>query len=229
MARLTVDQIMKQIASTVNQEAQAPTAGGDEYDLWLEYINRALFEWAQATDWESLRKYYFPSVVGSSTATVPMPLDFKKLAAEPRLFAQGYSEGIPFSEVLSEQTGMYKQTDQYVMTRGDMTNGFNIIFHPGTLASGTSLFIQYFSMPTSLASPAEVPIIPDSQFLIDRTIAYIFEARSDSRFQLEENKAREKLLSMVENNNAMHYDSYAGQNPVLTTTQKTGFRVGRDG
>ena len=218
---------MVQIASTVNQEAAAPTAASDEYNLWLEYINRALFEWSQATDWEVLRKTYYPAVTGTSTATVSMPLDFRKLAAEPRVYGQ-VTEGVPFPEIPQEQIGLYNSNDKFITVRGDMSSGFNIIFHPATLASGTSLEFQYFSMPTSLTSSAQIPIIPDSQFLIDRTIAYIFEARSDSRFQLEENKAREKLLNMIENNTALHYSSYAGPNPVMSTNQKTGFRIGRN-
>jgi len=41
---------MQAIAATVNQEASAPTAGGSEYDLWLEFINRSISEWGDATD-----------------------------------------------------------------------------------------------------------------------------------------------------------------------------------
>jgi len=228
MSRLTVTKIMQSIAATVNQESTAPTAGGDEYNLWLEYINRALFEWANATDWEVLRKTFYPSVTIISGATIPMPLDFRKIAAEPRLYTDGIEIGIPFPEILPEQTGLHSEITKYITVRGDTSAGYNILFHPATMSSGASLEVQYYSTPTSLATTTEIPVIPDSQFLVDRTIAYIFEARSDSRFQLEENKARDKLLNMIENNNATKYDSYAGQNPVLSTMQKSGFRVGRD-
>ena len=220
---------MQSIAATVNQESTAPTAGGDEYNLWLEYINRALFEWSNATDWEVLRKTFYPSVTIISGASIPMPLDFRKIAAEPRLYTDGIEIGIPFPEILPEQTGMHSEITKYITVRGDSSAGYNILFHPATMSSGASLEIQYYSTPTSLATTTEIPFIPDCQFLVDRTIAYIFEARSDSRFQLEENKARDKLLNMIENNNAAKYDSYAGQNPVLSTIQKSGFRVGRDG
>lgn len=228
MARLSVAAIMQQIASLVNQEATAPTVASDEYNLWLAYINRALFEWSNATDWEVLRKSLFPIISGTSQATVSMPLDFRKIAAEPRLYDANTLTGTPFPEVLQEQIGLYGSTDKFITIRGDMSSGFNVIFHPGTLSSGTSLELQYYSMPTSLASSSEIPVVPDAQFLVDRAVAYIFEARSDSRFQIEENKAREKLLNMIENNTASHYDSYAGQNPVLSTLQKINFRVGRN-
>lgn len=228
MARLTISEIFKEIASTVNQEATSPTSGGDEFNLWLQYTNRSIFEWSQATDWEPLRKTFFPSITGVSQATVSMPLDFRKIAAEPRLYVDGLTEGEGFPAVLPEQSGLYGSNDKYITTTGDISSGFSLIFHPATIASGASLAIQYFSTPTSLATTTDIPVVPDSQFVIDRVIAYIFAARSDARFQLQENTARERLLNMVENNTAGHYNSYAGQNPVLNSLQKQGFRVGRD-
>lgn len=230
MGRLNVEQIMTQIASTVNQEAIAPTAGADEYLLWLEYINRALFEWSNATDWEALRKVYFPPITGSSTVTISMPEDFRKVAAEIRIYGGGYSDGRHVGEVLPDQVGMYGQASDYFITRGDISGGYNVLLHLGSfsISSGASIAIEYYSTVTSLASSTQVPVIPDSQFLIDRTIAYILEARSDARFQIQEQKAREKLLTMVENNNAARFNSYAGNNPVLTVSQKSGFRMGRD-
>lgn len=228
MSRLTVDQIMTQVAATVNQEATAPTAGGAEYLLWLEYINRAYFEWSNANDWEALRKTFYPTVTGTSLASVALPLDFRKLAGEPILFNGDTAIGTPYSETTPEQQGLYGTEDRYITIRGNQADGFTMVFHPATLASGASLQVQYFSMPTSLASPAEVPAIGDAQFIIDRTIAYIFEARSDSRFQLEETKARERLLSMVENANLAKFNSYAGPNFVIGPERKQGFRIGRD-
>jgi hypothetical protein len=230
MARLTVEQIMVQIASTVNQEASAPTEGGAEWDLWLAYINRAVEEWSNANDWEVMRKAYWPTITGISQASVLMPSDFKKLAAAPILWNGDKQFGTEYPEVLPEQRGLYNdEVDKYVTIRGDISNGFSIIMNPPTLASGASLSVQYFSMPTSLTSNAQVPLTTNSQFLIDRTIAYIFEARSDPRFQLEEQKARERLLTMVEDANLSKFNSYANPNFVVTPERKQGFRIGRDG
>lgn len=226
--RVTVSTIMQKISTTVNQDSDAPATGGDEYNLWLAFINRALEEWAAAHDWESLRKTYFPTITGLSQASISMPLDFRKLAASPRLHTSDETSITEFPEVLPEQRGLYTSTDKYLTVLGNLNGGFNLVFHPATLASGASLELQYYSMPTALASPAEVPFIDDPQFLVDRTIAYIFESRSDSRFQLEEVKARERLLNMVENSDAAKYVSQAGANPVLTTIQKQNFRIGRD-
>jgi hypothetical protein len=228
MARLTVSQIMAKIATTVNQSADAPTTGSDEFNLWLAFINRALEEWSISHDWESLRKTYFAGVTGISQATVPLPQDYRKLAAAPRLHTSDETTIVEFPEVLPEQRGLYASTDKYITSLGDPSGGYNLIFHPATLASGASLEIPYYSMPTSLASPAQVPTIEDPQFLIDRTIGYIFESRSDARFQLSEVKARERLMTMIENADTAKFNSYSNPSLLMTPEKKQGFRIGRD-
>jgi hypothetical protein len=228
MARLTVTQIMQQIASTVNQESAAPDAGNAEWGLWLQYINRSYFEWVDSHDWEVSRKFWFPVISGVSQATVSLPGDFKKLAADVVLYNGEQTQGSHYGEILPEQEGLYVNTDKYVKITGNLSDGFNMLINPGTLASGASLSVQYFSTPTSLASGSEIPLIPDSQFLVDRAIAYIFEARSDPRFQQEETKARERLMTMIENADVAKYNSYASPNFVITPERKQSFRIGRD-
>lgn len=230
MARLTVENIMQAIASLVNQEASAPTAGGSEYNLWLEFINRGVREWAEAEDWEELKKTFVPSVTGVSQASVALPLDFNKLAAAPRLHIYGDIEGgTEYPDINEEVRGLHIETDKYVTLTGDNSSGRTMVFHPGTLSSGASVEILYYSQPTSLASPAQIPLVPDPEYLIDRTTAYIFEGRSDARFQQQETKAREKLLSMVENHNRAKYNSYGNPQYVMNAPmKKQGFRIGRD-
>ncbi len=227
--RFSVDQIFTKIASTVNQEAQSPSATSSEYTLWLSYLNRAVQEWSEVNDWEVMRKNFFPPITGLSQATVALPADFKKLAGPVRVQRNSDTEGgTLFPDVLPERKDMYSSTDKYVYIMGDISSGFNMIFHPATLASGASVEMSYFAMPTSLASPTNIPVVNDSQFLVDRVIAYIFEARSDSRFQEMEGKARERLMGMIESINLSKYNSYDNPAPVITTLRKQGYRIGRD-
>jgi hypothetical protein len=227
MAKMTVSQIMRQVSATVNQEATAPTDGSAEWSLWLDYINRAYQEWAEANDWESLRKRYFPIVSGVSLASVALPDDFNKLATSVKVWGET-EDGVDFPEVMPEQIGIYQSSDKYMTVVGNHTNGWNMVFHPGTLASGASVQVDYFSTPTSLASSTNIPITADPQYLIDRTIGFIFEARSDPRFQIEENKARDRLLMMIENANASKYNSYSNPSQIMSPERKAGFRLGRD-
>ena len=228
MGRFSVEQIMKQISSLVNQEATAPTSGGSEYLLWLEFINRGVQEWSEAADWNDLRKTFKPAITGTSQATISLPQDFKRIAGFPKHYGTGVTGGEEWPIIIPEQESLEDSTDQYFYVAGDLSGGFNLIWNPGTLSSGASLLIPYYSIPTSLASPAQVPVVPDSQFLVDRTVAYILEARSDSRFQLEEVKARERLLQMVSNNDTDRYNSYAGTSPIKNRLNLQKFRVGRD-
>lgn len=228
MARKTVTDVMKQIAGTVNQEATAPTTDGDEYNLWLSYLNRAQEEWSEAYDWESQRKYYWPTVTGMSLASITLPTQFDKLAAPIKLFSTGYTNPRIYSYILDEDEEMYNNTDLYVRLTGDISTGKTLVFNPVTLASGASLLIQYFAYPSTLSSASQYMAMEDPQFAIDRTIAYIFESRSDPRFQIEETKAREKLLMMVENANDSKFNSYAATSYVPSTLSRNSFRVGRD-
>lgn len=222
---------MTDIASSVNQEASAPSAGGAEFDLWLQFINRSIDEWANSNDWEELRKTYYPTVTGVSQATVSLPQDFRKVANSPRLYFYNSNQEDfqDFPEITEETRGLYQSTDEYYSQGGNVSDGFTFSFHPATLASGASLEIQYYSTPTSLASPSQIPAVGDSQYIIDRTIAYIFEARSDPRFQQQESKARDKLLMMIENSNLSKYNSYSNPQYVMNgPLRRAGFRVGRD-
>ena len=230
MSRLTVSQIFNAVAATVNQEANGPAATSTEHSLWLAFLNRGVREWAETNDWEILKKTFNPGVTGISWATVSLPGDYKKLAESPRVYSDGDTEGgVAFPEVLEEERGIYNYTDKYIYETGDPSTGFSMIFHPGTLSSGASVLITYFSIPTSLASPAQQPLVLDSEYLIDRTIAYIFEARSDPRYQAQETKSRERLLQMVEDSNLTKYNSYSNPNYVSTSPlRKMGFRMGRD-
>lgn len=219
---------MTMVAATVNQEATAPTGNSAEYALWLSYINRAVDEWSESFDWEVLRKTFYPSVTGVSQASVQMPDDFRKLAGPVKLNLLNEARPKEIPHELPERVGLHNSTDEFLTVVGDTSSGHNLRFFPGTLASGASIVVEYFSTPTSLASSAQLTPVPDPQFLIDRTIAYIFESRSDPRFQLVENKARERLLTMIENANAAKYDSYSNQNYLLTPERKSNFRIGRN-
>lgn len=228
MARLSLADIFAAIASSVNQDATSPTAGSAEWLLWKSFVNRAINEWAESHDWEELRLEYRPTISGTTQATIALPQDFKKLASAPVNYGTSVSGGEEWPEILPEQKFLLNTNAHWVQVRGDINNGYNLLWNPGTLASGTTISIQYFSTPTSLASPAQVPLLPDSQFIIDRTVGYIWEVRSDPRFQQQEAKARQRLLLMIENADLSKFSSYAGANPVLNTLQRKNFRMGRD-
>lgn len=227
MARKTVAQVLQQISSTVNQESIAPATGSDEFNLWMEYLNRSQDEWAEATDWESGRVQFFPEIDDVRVSLVTLPNNFKKLAAPVKLFLSGSQTPIEYSYMINENEQMFDSTDLYVKLTGDLSTGKGLIFNPGTLSSGVSLLIQYFSFPTSLVTTTQYLTMVDSQFAIDRTIAYIFEARSDPRFQIIETRAANRLVTMIENENDEKFNSYAATSYIPNTLRRAGYRIGR--
>lgn len=232
LMRLTVQQIMQQIASTVNLEAVAPAESDSDWSLWLSYINRSVNEWANAHEWSVLRKIYYPSITGTANATVPLPLDFSKFAGPVKNWSDEDSwSGDPkeFPIIDDSFTDMYNyDSHKYVRLIGDNASGRSLLFNPGTLASGASVEVTYFSMPTSLVSGTQYPVVPDPQFIVSRSIAFVLQARSDTRFQGLEVTAREALLGMIEADKTEKWANFSNQNYVTNATRKAGFRIGRN-
>ncbi len=230
MSYIDVSEINARISALVDQSITPPTWGGAEANLRLKFVNMAYSEFYSAYDWLALRKDFWPGITGMSTASVSLPGDYNKMAAMPRNYSTGMVDGEEWSEIQPDKAKTYGTTDKYFYILGNRSSGFNMICHPATLASGASIYIQYYSIPTSLASPADVPLVPDPEFLVRRTVAYILETRSDARFQQQEVKARETLLNMIQQEEESKYASFAGRENefVKTSARVAGFRVGRD-
>lgn len=224
-------EIQSRIASLVDQTTDTPTVGGSEWLLRLKYINRAIEEFGQAFDWEGLRKDHWISTTSVSGASVSLPANFRKMSAYPVYYSGGVSEGEEWPEIAADKKGLYTSTDKYYYVLGNRADGHTMVWNPGTLASGASLVISYYSFPTSLASPADTVNIADPEYLVNRVTAYIFESRNDARFQETEAKARESLLNMIENEQVTKYTPYAGGTAGNVQTDNRlfhSFRIGRD-
>lgn len=229
MAIYTVDEIQNRIASFIDQSASAPTDTTDEYAWRLKLMNRAYEEWSTAYEWEVLRKEKFLTITGVSQASLALPGDFQKMAMRPVNYSFGVANGQEWPEIRPEDRMQYRDSsdnsNQFFYLLGYKGN-HHMIWNPGTLASGASVLIGYFSYPTSLASPADVTLVPEPEFLVERTISHILEVRSDPRYQQYEAKAREILLQMIDNekNKGLSLNDF-----VQTNEQKYyGFRIGRD-
>lgn len=226
MARMQVSEILSQIASSVNQESTAPVAGSSEFSLWMSYLNRSQDEYDQAVDWEKSRKYFYPGITGASLASISLPDDFRKIAGPIKLFSSDRDTPIEYNYMVNENESMYDKLDKFFTLTGNNTNGYTAVMNPKTLPSGASVQIQYFSYSTSLATTTQYVPMSDPQFAVERTIAYIFRARSDPRFQQVEASARERLSQMEQNENYDKWSSYAGAAPIHTSMRRKGYRMG---
>ena len=226
-----VSEVQSRIASLVDQTIDTPTEGGAEWNLRLKYINRAIDEWGGAFDWEGQRKYFWPTVTGVSQASISLPADYKKMAGFATYHSSGVTDGEEWGEVKPDETGLYVSSDKYFYVLGNRGSGYTMVWNPGTMSSGASLRLTYFSYPTSLSSPADTLPMANHEFVAHRAAAYIFESRSDARFQETEAKARENLLQMIEEDQTAKFNSYAaGPDKNVRTDDRLfhSFRVGRD-
>jgi hypothetical protein len=220
---------MQGISATVNQDPTQPIDGSSDFNLWMAFLNRAQAEYVQAYDWEELRKLYWPTFSGLTNATIPMPSDYRKISAPVLNYSFGIQDGQPWEEVPADHLQFKNpESDFFFYTFGDPANGYFLQWYPATIASGTSLSIPYYSVPTSLASATQELGMIDPEFLTQRVIAYVFESRSDPRYQDEENKARERLLNMVENSSVSKFNSYVNPIRIMTSEQRRSFRLGRN-
>ncbi len=69
------------------------------------------------------------------------------------------------------------------------------------LTSGASVQVPYYSSAGSLASPANITLCPNPDYLVQRTVAYIWEAREDARFPQAKVEAEKILRNMIEYEN----------------------------
>ncbi len=220
----TLTTLQQKIATRVDQTTTTPTVAGNEWEWRRSFINQAIEEWNNAYDWEVLRKVEFLTLTSSAQVTISLPSAYKKTAAYPINYSTGIDGGEQWPEIQPNEIKLHATTDNYYYVLG--TRGsFNMIWN-GSIPSGASIQIQYWSYPTSLVSPNDSVIVGDPDFIVDRVSAFIFESRNDGRFQQLEAKAREKLLLMVDNDN---FKGAAYVNKIQTPENLYhDFRLGRD-
>ena len=126
-----------------------------------------------------------------------LPNDFRKLASFPQISYDGTNTA-KYSEVRPEEDAQYGATDKRVWILGSPQGGYTLRIFGSTLASGASVKVPYYRSPISLVSPANIPDIPNTDFLVKRTIAQIWEAREDPRFPQAKSDADRVLANLLE-------------------------------
>jgi hypothetical protein len=227
-----VSEIQNRIAAYVDQKPTSPTDTSDEWNLRLKYINMAQSEWGELYDWPNLyTEYNTMTSTATGNATVALPTDFRKVASYPKAVPDG-SNDYEYAEIRPQEKERRSTTDRYFYLYGDESAGYSYVFNPGTsggqFTSGASIFISYYAEPASLASPTDVSKCPDADFLTQRSIAYLLEARQDPRFQIAKLDAEKSLQRMLERENT-HSEANDDKSRIKTVEEtRYGFRIGRD-
>lgn len=194
----SLQDIQNMIASEADQTATI-TAGTSDWNLRLVYINWAQRDFSETYDWRCLLKE-INTLTSQATgnATVALPWDFRKLASFPKITWDG-STTDEFPEIDLTKSAQYADTDKYVTVQGNPRDNYCLVVHPPSLVSGASIYYPYYAVLPSLVSPANISSIPDAEYLVQKSLFYLYRARSDPRFQEAGARADAILARLIEN------------------------------
>ncbi len=202
MATLTLEQILQRVGGYVDQDTTTPT--GTDLTSRTNYVNRAYNEWASSYDWEQLTEVTSLATAGVSNVSFGLPSNYRKPMSAVNYYSAAVPEQytiIPRNERFDVNRWSNYNDNKVAWVDGDPANGFSITTYKG-FVSGASLVMDIQVYPTSLISLTDQPVIDDPEYLVDRAIAYVLEARSDSRFPTMLANANQKLQTMLERQNA---------------------------
>lgn len=219
----TLQDCQEQIASEMDQSPNAPTAGGTDWNIRKNALNRALIDWENSNDWDSLKVVFNGKVTVAGFATLGLPADFKKLDGFPGIVWDGASFN-EFQVVDPSTNSLYLDSDRYVNVFDNERDGKTMYIHANTLASGASVQFTYYKSPQSLASATDIVEVPDPTFIVQRALYLIYKGREDGRFPEAKVEADKILMRMIENESSRGFAYKDRSIPV----GNTNFRIGRD-
>lgn len=210
----------------VDLESDSAEIDTADYAQRLVFLNMAQQEWAETYDWSVLFKRY-GVLVSTSTgnASIALPADFRKLAAEVAIVHDNATDG--FFENRPPEGTRYHHDERRVEILGNPQEGYTLRVYGVDLASGASVSVPYYSVPTSLSTSSQVSPVPNPDYLVKRAIAYWWESREDPRFPQMKQDAERILSNMIEYENVFGEGSSADR---VRTVEETryNFRMGRD-
>lgn len=224
MTNNTLNDILLKVAAVVSQAVEVDDTT-DEYALWRTYANMAQNEWAELYEWPQLyREYNTQTSTASGNVTIAMPANYRKLASYPKITSDGVNT-YEFSKIEPTKRGQYLDTDRYVYELSTNSQTY-LVVNPSPLVSGASIMIPYWRSIASLASPSDQVECQNADYLTQRIIGYIWEAREDSRFPQAKAEAQRILSNLLEFENSK---GEADSNTIQTIEEaKFNFRIGRN-
>lgn len=184
---MTLETALQRIGAYTDQSIETPT--GDDLDIKISLINRRLRTFSEAFEPKEFRVQSF-----GTTATTPLPVNFKKMASPV------YINGVEYQEIDSSDRFEKTVSDEYFIILGNEVSGYNLVV-PNGVASGASLVFDLHTFASSVATLTDTIPINTPDYIIQGTIADILEGRSDSRFTIAQGKADQILAQAIEKEN----------------------------
>lgn len=216
---MTLESILKQIGTYTDQSIDTPT--GDDFNIKVSLINRRLRTFGESYDFSELRVPFgaMPSV--SSTATLTLPTNFKKMASPVYVYEGG--SPVKYEEIPAD-IRFEKENEYCFSVLGNDVTGHNLIF-TRPLNSNVSVVSDIYSFPSSVATLTDTIPISTPEYLVQGVIADILEGRGDSRFTIAQSKADQIMAGAIEKENTQR--SYSATNTIKNTYRNNSFRIGR--
>jgi hypothetical protein len=223
----SLQDIENNIAGEMDQSATAPTAGGTDWNIRLNAINRSLIDWSNSNEWNCLKAVH-NGIISTSTgnASYVLPANFAKLESYPRIVSDGQS-AYEFPVVNPSKNNIYTEADKFVNILGS-DSGTKVMYIHAPLVSGASVQFIYWKSAATLSSATQTTDCPDPTFLVQRALYYLYKGSEDGRFPEAKVEADRILARMIENENSLGL-AYEDRRVPNELEEKYNFRIGRDG
>lgn len=179
----TLSQILVDVNSYIDLTAELPT--GDDLDVRINYAQQAVDEWASSYRWRQLKQ---TTSVMATTASIPLPANFRELTTVPVVGS------IEYPEIQPEERQNYSSTDNYCYILGGVSNYHLIV---NGIQSTDTLSYDWQRYPSNMATLSSICEVPDPSFVRLKTCSLILQSRLDSRFQSVDAEAQRILQNMI--------------------------------
>lgn len=214
----TLLSILNNVAAFIDQDTTLAT--GMELTVRINLVNQALTEWSETYQWKQLRISPYSPSFGLSSVSMALPNNFRKIMSIP--IDNSITSSNNYTQILPQDRFIKNINDKYCYITGNDAIGYALNINPA-LSSGVSLVFDYQSIPSSMATLQDISVCPSSEFLIKRTIAYIFQSRSDSRFPGVKSESDDMLANLIEDEAS---PSVGQKNSIPDYLKNQGFRIG---
>lgn len=186
---MNLNDILADSSSYLDLDNALPT--GTELTTRVRFANMAVNEWGEANKWRQLKTEFIPTL--SSFASLALT-NYKQLTGPPQEWTTG-STYQSYPEITPEDRFVKTSSDDYCYVLGNDNEGWSL--HVNGIEVGATLSIQYLRGPSTMATLTDVCEVPDPQFVTNRVISYVLQARNDERFPIVIGNGDRLLRNMV--------------------------------
>lgn len=184
----TLQEILKRASTILDLEYSLPS--GEELETRIGYANLAVSEAADYVKLPDLKREY---LVYATTATLPLPGDFRELQRNPcSLDSSG--AWIEYPEIEVEERYRVSSNSRYSYVLGNPKDGYYLYLND---FNGGTVSVIYQKYPSGFATLTDKCELSSSSYVVHKVVYYVLFARGDDKFPLAKTEAEKAVLNMV--------------------------------